>query len=145
MAKLDVPSDEIDKLRALLEMSRGVRRETPADDPKRQAGDDLCKLAKKLMDEYGVSPDTLSLDLEISGDALRHRLSARGYIRRPASIKPYVGAGPTPGSAPGPSKQEFCKRGHAMTGDNVKVKSDGKRNCRACSIARSRAWRAGQS
>ena len=35
-----------------------------------------------------------------------------------------------------------CKRGHSLSGDNVRVNTNGRRVCRACQRARDRQYRA---
>ena len=47
------------------------------------------------------------------------------------------GAGPTAQNA----KKKRCDKGHALTGTNLRIE-DGRRRCRACSAAKSRAHRA---
>lgn len=36
--------------------------------------------------------------------------------------------------------ETHCKRGHLLSGDNLYVRPDGERNCRACKSANKRAW-----
>ena len=35
-----------------------------------------------------------------------------------------------------------CQRGHALSGDNLRIQPDGKRKCRACEVLRMRNYRA---
>ena len=41
------------------------------------------------------------------------------------------------------ARPEFCIRGHRLSGDNVYVRKDGRRNCKTCQLERSREiyWR----
>jgi hypothetical protein len=42
----------------------------------------------------------------------------------------------------GRRKLDVCARGHALVGDNVRVKNNGMRGCRACARDRNRKWKA---
>ena len=43
---------------------------------------------------------------------------------------------------PGRPRQDHCKRGHALSGENVYIAPGGERQCRACQHDRHVAWRA---
>ncbi len=41
----------------------------------------------------------------------------------------------------GALKSKKCARGHKLSGDNVRIRPDGKRDCLACAKIRHKAWR----
>lgn len=43
------------------------------------------------------------------------------------------------------ARASVCKHGHELVGENVIVRSDGRRRCRTCGILNARAWRAARS
>lgn len=129
----EIPDDLLIELRWLQGQMSQVRGNTPLGDPKRQAGEDFCKLAIHAVEQYGVSFQDLSKSLGLSPSAVRLALGRRGYIPLPPSQGAYKGTLSADNSMR--KKKSHCKRGHALEGDNLLYTADGtKRRCRACRV-----------
>jgi hypothetical protein len=83
-----VSDPDLAELQRLDAISATCNRHTPMDDPARQAGEDFCKLALRVMQENGLTPRDLSIVLGAKSDAhVRLKLARRGYLPNPPSQK----------------------------------------------------------
>lgn len=83
--RLELPAEEIARLRAMAAVARTVVGQTPPDHPSRRVSEDLsAQLAAYA--KQGFSLQRLSAYLGLSPEAVRHRLGRHGY-RRPCPSK----------------------------------------------------------
>jgi len=130
----NIPEEIIVQLQFLHDQSSKVRGTTPLLDPTRQAADDFCKLALRVVDEYDVTLTSLSLGLGLSHATVRLKLGRHGYAPLPPSQRVYQGV-----VLKGPRKKKtHCKRGHALEGENLKIETGGARRCITCRRERDR-------
>lgn len=134
-----VPEADIQKLTELWHISKRVNGGTPVGDPTREAGDEMAALAMKVLSETGVSIYSLSLALGGSPHMLQLRLARRGLVESFPSVAHVVYKNKQTDLSGhrtrGNTAKSHCKRGHEMSGDNVRFNSKdhgGSRYCRAC-------------
>ena len=132
-------------------VSRTIRRNDPADQyPERvlPSSDDYRVRALRMLAILAVKADPpgSAADVRDAAEALglieplKPSLSVVKPGPGPVTPKPAAGVStsnsapvPTPRKRRAPRDTSLCgKRRHAMTGDNVRIRSDGRRRCRAC-------------
>jgi len=135
MSANDIPPRVLAELRDLHHLSRQANGMTPINDPRRLAGDEFCKRALEVRDDYGVSLQDISAAIGLSRAAVYLKIKRRGllgallpsqtnYKNRTLDIEER--------NAKLRSKnKDVCKSGHALTEDNLIHYPSGRR-CRKC-------------
>lgn len=132
-----VPEETLSELRRLNELSAQTRGGVRLGDPRREAANEFCALAKQVIDECAISSGQLSLMLGLSYDNIRLKLSRHGYLPNLPSQSNYKGqvsAGGVVGRS-GRSRMRvggYCLRGHLLTAENTAPNGANHVRCRAC-------------
>lgn len=129
-----IPEDVLADMRELMKTARSVNGATPADDPRRLAGELFLAKVMEQMDA-GVTVYTIAKQLEVTHAAIYSRLIRHGHRETTGSssaFTPYLGR---------PRERSGrCHRGHEYT-----VTDGGTRYCKPCDKARGEAYRARQA
>jgi hypothetical protein len=124
----------------LFERARRCNGGTPLNHPYRVASVELAAFMDALVSQ-GVTIYRIAKTLGVTSNAVKFRLARHGYIEGPSS-QSWRYAGATSGF----KAKEICKRGHALTEDNLwhGTYRNGRprRQCRACLRERNREYRA---
>lgn len=138
-----VEAEEMRTLRALATKCRGVHG---PDHPYRQASERLSEMVAEAK-LRGVRNRELAEAMGVTVGAVVMRLKTHGYFRTPPS-QPRVGAKIHPLlAAREAAPSDKCRRGHAMSGENLRlINGDPERRvCRACERMRTARYQAGKA
>lgn len=138
-----VTPETAERLINLHRLARWVNGGTPVGHPARAASEQLAELlAAEVI--RGVTVAELARVLGVQHYAVRSRLARHGYMDPAPSAVGERYLNRQVGGATGP--RATCKRGHEMSGDNLRItKPGGVRVCRACERIRGAAYAARRS
>lgn len=140
-----VSDSDLKKMRKLYLISRHTNGATPVGDIRRTAGDELCQMALRVIEETGVSVSSLSRAIGGSEQTLRSRLGRRGLAELPPSQKSSTYKNRQTDfeaiKREQTQKKTHCRRGHELSGDNLGLQGPDKKHrfCKACQRASARA------
>lgn len=139
--QLHVRPEIAEHLRSLAAKAK-VNGGTPEDHPAREAAQELVATLHQLS-EQGVTLSELARVLGVTRFAVESRLARHGYRTPTPSCADITYLGRRGNAGP----KAACKRGHALSGDNVRlVNGDpSHRVCRECERIRCAAYRARQA